>query len=42
MTGYSRDPIIHQFLKDTDIALHKPLTRDDLEQKVRAVLNQPR
>jgi signal transduction histidine kinase len=42
MTGYSRDPIIHQFLNDTDIALHKPLTRDDLEQKVRAVLNQSR
>lgn len=41
MTGYSRDAIADQWPIDTNIEmLHKPLTQDALEQKVRAVLNQ--
>jgi len=43
MTGYSREAIIDQWPVGTDIEmLHKPLTQDALEQKVRAVLNQAR
>ena len=43
MTGYSRDAIIHQWPVDAGIEmLHKPLTQDALEQKVRAVLSQAR
>ena len=43
MTGYSRDVIIHQWPVGADVEmLHKPLTQDALEQKVRAVLNQAR
>jgi len=42
MTGYSRDATF-QWPVDADIEmLYKPLTRDALEQKVRAVLNQAR
>ena len=42
MTGYSRDATF-QWPVDADIEmLYKPLTRDALEQKVRAVLNQVR
>jgi signal transduction histidine kinase/ActR/RegA family two-component response regulator len=42
MTGYSRDATF-QWPVDAGIEiLHKPLTRDALEQKVRAVLNQAR
>jgi CheY-like chemotaxis protein len=42
MTGYSRDASF-QWPVDAGIEiLHKPLTRDALEQKVRAVLNQAR
>jgi signal transduction histidine kinase/CheY-like chemotaxis protein len=41
MTGYSRDAITDQWPADAGIEmLHKPLTQDALEQKVRAVLNQ--
>jgi signal transduction histidine kinase len=41
MTGYSRDAVIHLWPTDTEIEmLRKPLTRDAVEQKVRAVLNQ--
>jgi signal transduction histidine kinase/ActR/RegA family two-component response regulator len=41
MTGYSRDAITNQWPVNAGIEmLHKPLTRDALEQKVRAVLNQ--
>jgi CheY-like chemotaxis protein len=40
MTGYWRDAIIHLWPNDSDIEmLRKPLTRDALEQKIRAVLN---
>ncbi len=40
MTGYSRDAITNQWPADAGIEmLHKPLTQDALEQKVRAVLN---
>jgi signal transduction histidine kinase/ActR/RegA family two-component response regulator len=43
MTGYSRDAIVDQWPVDTGIEmLHKPLTQDAIEQKVRAVLNQAR
>jgi CheY-like chemotaxis protein len=42
MTGYSRDAAF-QWPIDAGIEmLHKPLTRDDLEKKVRAVLSQAR
>jgi signal transduction histidine kinase/ActR/RegA family two-component response regulator len=42
MTGYSRDAAF-QWPIDAGIEmLHKPLTRDDLEKKVRAVLTQAR
>ena len=41
MTGYSRDAIIDQWPVDAGVEmLHKPLTQDALEQKVRAVLSQ--
>ncbi len=40
MTGYSRDAIIHQWPSDTDIEmLHKPLTHEAIEKKVRQILN---
>ena len=43
MTGYSWDEINDQWPVGTDVEmLHKPLTQDALEQKVRAVLNQAR
>jgi signal transduction histidine kinase/CheY-like chemotaxis protein len=43
MTGYWRDAIIHLWPNDTDIEmLRKPLTRDAIEQKVRAILNRAR
>ena len=43
MTGYSRDAVNHQWPVDAGIEmLHKPLTQDALEEKVRAVLNQAR
>jgi signal transduction histidine kinase len=39
ITGYSREAIPHQWPGDTDIEmLHKPLTRDALEVKIRAIL----
>ena len=42
MTGYSRDTIGQQWPTDAGIEmLHKPLTQDELERSVRAVLNQP-
>ena len=42
MTGYSRDTIGQQWPADAGIEmLHKPLTQDELERSVRAVLNQP-
>jgi signal transduction histidine kinase len=41
MTGYSRDAIGQQWPSDEGVEmLHKPLTQDALEQKVRAVLGQ--
>ena len=41
MTGYSRDAIVQQWPVDASIEmLHKPLTQDAIEQKVRAVLDQ--
>jgi signal transduction histidine kinase/ActR/RegA family two-component response regulator len=43
MTGYSRDAIAEHWPADAGIEmLHKPLTQDALEQRVRAVLNQAR
>jgi signal transduction histidine kinase/ActR/RegA family two-component response regulator len=44
MTGYSRDAVTRgQWPVDTGIEmLHKPLTQDALEEKVRAALNQAR
>jgi DNA-binding NtrC family response regulator len=43
MTGYSRDAVTRgQWPVDTGIEmLHKPLTQDALEEKVRAALNRP-
>jgi DNA-binding NtrC family response regulator len=43
MTGYSADALIHQWPSnsDTDI-LHKPLTQETVEGKVRQILNQTR
>jgi len=43
MSGYSRDAIAREWPVDSSIeVLHKPLTQDALEQKVRAVLDQAR
>src|SRR5262249_26755919 len=43
MSGYSRDAIAREWPVDSSIeGLHKPLTQDALEQKVRAVLDQAR
>ena len=42
ITGYSREAIPHQWPIDTDVEmLHKPLTRDALEVKIRAILKPP-
>lgn len=39
ITGYSREAIPHHWPIDTDVEmLHKPLTRDALEVKIRAIL----
>jgi hypothetical protein len=39
ITGYSPDAIPHQWPVDTGIEmLHKPLTRDVLEDKIRTIL----
>jgi DNA-binding NtrC family response regulator len=40
MTGYSRGAIIHLWPSETDFEmLHKPLTHEALERKVRQILN---
>jgi signal transduction histidine kinase len=42
ITGYSREAIPHHWPIDTDVEmLHKPLTRDALEVKIRAILKPP-
>ena len=41
MTGYSADALSHQWPSNTDTEmLHKPLTHETVERKVRQILNQ--